>query len=100
MVFTVRNKCYHDSRNTAGWTYPSVPISREDNYMVPDRFLCILDMDAGYMAFASESQYYGVAFTGLKGKKLYPIVSAVWGHCEITIKYLGGLECKFLVDFK
>ena len=70
-------------------------MNREDGHMVPDRFLCILDMDAGYMAFASEHQYYGVAFTGLKGKKLFPIVSAVWGHCEITIKYLGGLECEF-----
>uniref|UniRef100_A0A0M3HWN0 SPRY domain-containing SOCS box protein 4 n=1 Tax=Ascaris lumbricoides TaxID=6252 RepID=A0A0M3HWN0_ASCLU len=88
----IRNKCYHDSKNTSGWTYPGVPMSREDNHMVPDRFYCILDMDEGYMAFATERQYYGVAFTGLKGKKLYPIVSAVWGHCEITIRYLGGLD--------
>ena len=21
--------------------------------------------------------------------QVYPIVSAVWGHCEITMKYLG-----------
>lgn len=44
------------------------------------------------MAFASDVDYYGVAFTGLKGRELYPIVSAVWGHCEITMKYLGGLD--------
>ncbi|KAG8042556.1 hypothetical protein G9C98_005190 [Cotesia typhae] len=26
------------------------------------------------------------------GRKLHPIVSAVWGHCEITMKYIGGLD--------
>ncbi|CAD6996952.1 unnamed protein product [Ceratitis capitata] len=25
-------------------------------------------------------------------KKLYPVVSAVWGHCEITMTYIGGLD--------
>lgn len=45
-------------------------------------------------AFVADGQYLGVAFTGLKGKKVYPIVSAVWGHCEITMKYLGGLDRK------
>ena len=28
-----------------------------------------------------------VFFTGLKGQTLYPIVSAVWGHCEVTMRY-------------
>lgn len=36
--------------------------------------------------------FSGVAFRGLKGKKLYPIISAVWGHCEITMTYLNGLH--------
>ncbi|VDK70207.1 unnamed protein product [Litomosoides sigmodontis] len=87
----IRNKCYHDSKNTNGWTYPKC-ILRDENHLAPDQFYCILDMDEGYMAFASDADYYGVAFTGLKGRELYPIVSAVWGHCEITIKYLGGLD--------
>lgn len=54
----------------------------------------VLDMDEGTLAFVVEGQYLGVAFRGLKGKKLYPIVSAVWGHCEITIRYIGGLDRK------
>ncbi|VBB26474.1 unnamed protein product [Acanthocheilonema viteae] len=87
----IRNKCYHDSKNTNGWTYPKC-ILRDENHLAPDQFYCILDMDEGYMAFASDADYYGVAFTGLKGRELYPVVSAVWGHCEITIKYLGGLD--------
>lgn len=55
----------------------------------------VLDMDEGTLAFVVEGQYLGIAFRGLKGKKLYPIVSAVWGHCEITIKYIGGLDRKY-----
>uniref|UniRef100_A0AAF5RWA0 SPRY domain SOCS box-containing protein n=1 Tax=Wuchereria bancrofti TaxID=6293 RepID=A0AAF5RWA0_WUCBA len=87
----IRNKCYHDSKNTSGWTYPK-SILRDENHLAPDQFYCILDMDEGYMAFASDADYYGVAFTGLKGRELFPVVSAVWGHCEITMKYLGGLD--------
>ena len=44
------------------------------------------------MAFATEERYLGVAFRNLKGKTVHPIVSAVWGHCEITMRYLGGLD--------
>jgi len=49
-------------------------------------------MDEGTLSFVVEGQYLGVAHRGLRGKKVYPIVSAVWGHCEITMKYLGGLD--------
>lgn len=51
-------------------------------------------MDEGTLSFVVEGQFLGVAHRGLKGKKVYPIVSAVWGHCEITLKYLGGLDRK------
>ena len=56
-------------------------------------------MDEGTLSFVVENQYLGVAHRGLKGKKVYPIVSAVWGHCEITLKYLGGLDRKFLWNY-
>lgn len=52
-------------------------------------------MDEGTLSFVVDGQYLGVAFRGLKGKKLHPIVSAVWGHCEITMKYIGGLDRKY-----
>ncbi|VDK67244.1 unnamed protein product [Onchocerca ochengi] len=87
----IRNKCYHDSKNTNGWSYPKCAL-RDENRLAPDQFYCILNMDEGYLAFASDADYYGIAFTGLKGRELYPTVSAVWGHCEITMKYLGGLD--------
>lgn len=57
----------------------------------------VLDMDEGTLAFVVDGQYLGVAFRGLKGRKLHPIVSAVWGHCEITMKYIGGLDRKRIV---
>ena len=52
-------------------------------------------MDEGTLSYVVEGQFLGVAHRGLKGKKVYPIVSAVWGHCEITLKYLGGLDRKW-----
>jgi len=57
----------------------------------------VLDMDDGTLSFVVDGQYLGVAFRGLKGRKLYPIVSAVWGHCEITMKYIGGLDRKYYI---
>lgn len=61
-------------------------------FAVPETFLVILDMDEGTLAYCVGDQYLGVAFRGLKGKKLFPIVSCVWGHCEVTMRYLGGLD--------
>jgi SPRY domain-containing SOCS box protein 1/4 len=86
-----RNKLYHDVKNNPGMTYPSI-LGADENFVVPDKFLIVLDMDEGTLSFIVDGQYLGVAFRGLKGKKLYPLVSAVWGHCEITQKYLGGLD--------
>ncbi|KAL3115750.1 hypothetical protein niasHT_007755 [Heterodera trifolii] len=83
----VENKCYHDAQNTKPWSFPY-----EQSFVAPEKLFCVLDMDEGQLAFATDSKYLGVAFRGLKGKKLYPAVSAVWGHCEITLKYLGGLD--------
>ena len=56
--------------------------------------LVVLDMDEGTLSFVVEGQYLGVAHRGLRGKKVYLIVSTVWGNCDITMKYLGGLNRK------
>ena len=55
----------------------------------------VLDMDLGVLGFVVDGQYLGPAFKGLRGKKLHLMVSAVWGHCEITMKYIGGMDRKF-----
>ena len=91
-----RNKLYHDVKNNPGTTYPRT-INPEENFVVPDTFFVVLDMDEGTLSFVVDEQYLGIAFRGLKGKKLYPIVGAVWGHCEITMRYIGGLDRKCLV---
>lgn len=90
-----RNKLYHDSKNCAGITYPAI-LKNDEAFLVPDKFLVALDMDEGTLSFIIDHQYLGVAFRGLKGKKLYPVVSAVWGHCEITMRYIGGLDRKLI----
>jgi len=86
-----RNKLYHDMKNCEVKTYPT-GLGTDETLVVPDEFLLVLDMDEGTLAFVVDGQYLGVAFSGLKGKKMYPVVSAVWGHCEITMKYYGGLD--------
>lgn len=95
-----RNKLYHDGKNNPqGLTYPSL-LNSDENFVVPDSFLVVLDMDEGTLSFVVDGQYLGVAYRNLKGKKLYPVVSAVWGHCEITMNYIGGLDRKYLCKIR
>ena len=54
-------------------------------------------MDEGILGYVVDGQYLGPAFRGLRGKKLHMMISAVWGHCEITMKYLGGLDRKYIL---
>ncbi|XP_053499502.1 SPRY domain-containing SOCS box protein 1 [Ictalurus furcatus] len=86
-----RNKLYHDGKNQPSKTYPAF-LEPDETFVVPDSFLVVLDMDEGTLSFIVDGQYLGVAFQGLKGRKLYPVVSAVWGHCEIRIRYINGLD--------
>ncbi|KAG5835643.1 hypothetical protein ANANG_G00246190 [Anguilla anguilla] len=86
-----RNKLHHDGKNRPSETYPAF-LEPDETFLVPDSFLAVLDMDEGTLSFIVDGQYLGVAFRGLKGKKLYPVVSAVWGHCEIRIRYVNGLD--------
>lgn len=90
---------YHDSKNCPGVTYPTL-LKPDETFIVPDKFLVVLDMDEGTLSFVVDGQYLGIAFRGLKGRKLYPIVSAVWGHCEITMRYIGGLDRKYFLFIK
>ncbi|XP_074070999.1 SPRY domain-containing SOCS box protein 4 [Macrotis lagotis] len=86
-----RNRLYHNSKNQPGVTYPTF-LETDEAFVLPDSLLVVLDMDEGTLSFIVDGEYLGVAFRGLKGKKLYPVVSAVWGHCEITMRYINGLD--------
>jgi len=81
-------KVYHDSRKFRNGV--SYPRDIDDKLRVPDNFYMILDMDRGTLAFQVGNDFLGVAFSGLRGEELYPMVSAVWGHCEVTLTYLGN----------
>ena len=48
-------------------------------------------MEEGTLSLHAGGHYLGIGHSGLKGKVLYPVVSAVWGHCEITMRYHGSL---------
>ena len=65
----------------------------ENSFQAPDRFLMVLDMDMGTLAFVAKGKYLGVSHTGLRGKAVFPIVSSVWGHCEV------GVALFFFIDF-
>lgn len=82
-----------DAMNNNGISYPS---KSDEGFVVPDKFFVVLDLEEGTLAYIVDGQYLGVAFSDLKGKgTLYPMVSSVWGHCEITMRYINGLERMF-----
>ncbi|KAF6025391.1 SPSB4 [Bugula neritina] len=93
-----RLKIYHDIKVQSGSNAQSYPVTRDqnENFTVPDKFLMVLDMDEGTLSYVVDGKYLGVAFGGLKGKKLYPMVSAVWGHCEVGLRYVGGLDREYI----
>ena len=62
-----------------------------DPFVVPDKFIMALDMDAGRLGFMAHNEWLGWAFGDFQGKELFPAVSCVWGHCEVTMKYVTGV---------
>ncbi|KAJ1354735.1 hypothetical protein KIN20_011745 [Parelaphostrongylus tenuis] len=56
-----------DSKNCTSWPYPTGVPPLLAHAQIPDNFYCILDMDDGYMAFATDEHYLGVAFRNLQG---------------------------------
>lgn len=69
---------------------PGIPPGLQGEHLeVPERLLVVLDMEEGTLGYAIGGTYLGPAFRGLKGRTLYPAVSAVWGQCHVRISYLG-----------
>ncbi|KAF7274247.1 hypothetical protein GWI33_013074, partial [Rhynchophorus ferrugineus] len=83
------NKLYHNDNHTK--PYPEFKNSRA-LYTPPQSFRLILDMDLGILSFSYEGKHLGVAFTGLRGKKLYPMVSMTSWYYQIFVQYIGGLK--------
>lgn len=78
-----RSTAYHGN---ASRPYPDLPAP----WAAPDTFHMILDMDAATLAFEAEGRYLGPAFTCLP-PALFPTISTVWGNCEVSLTYRGGL---------
>ena len=93
-----RNKLFHNEKVVSAQTYPR-NLGSDASFIVPDTIRCILDMDRGELSFEVDGQYLGVAFTGLKGKTVFPTISAVWGHCEVKLNYIGSLDRKYSFMF-
>lgn len=57
---------------------------------MPERLLVVLDMERRELwATLSGHPTWGRPSAGLKGRTLYPAISAVWGQCQVRINYLG-----------
>lgn len=94
----VRLCAVHNSRKRR---YPSCPHDGNSKFPtlwsqsdIPDVLFMVLDMDEGTLSFVANNRFLGYAFTGLHGRTLFPIISSVWGHSEVTLTYINGLECK------
>lgn len=85
---------YHRDEKSGCKVYPTF-LDADENFVVPEKLLVVLDMDEGTLSYVADGQYLGVAFSGLKGKTLYPVISSVWGHCEVGIKYINSLNRKY-----
>ncbi|XP_023340334.1 SPRY domain-containing SOCS box protein 4 [Eurytemora carolleeae] len=66
-------------RNHYEWTVPAV-------------FYMIIDMDEGTLSFSDGTRWFGIAHHGLQGSTVYPAISTVWGHAEISICYIGSSQ--------
>ncbi|XP_073234816.1 neuralized-like protein 4 [Porites lutea] len=76
---------FHNGQETS---YPA----NFPTFVVPDTVYVILDMDNATLSFATEETHLGVAFSNLPRNSLIPLspcASAVYGNCDIKMKYLG-----------
>lgn len=81
-----RKECLHDGEVLK---YPT-PVRNHYQWAVPEFFYLIVDMDEGTVSFAAKDKWLGVAFTNLQTNTVYPAISTVWGHAEISIRFIGS----------
>lgn len=89
------NERSHRETNKYGHMYAH-QFCHDAHFVVPEKFMVVLDMDKGTLAFMANGAYLGTAFSGLRGQVLHPIISSVWGHSEITMRYINGMKRKLL----
>ena len=74
-------------------------LNHHHQWTVPDEFHMILDMDAGTLAWFADGQYLGISHRGIQGE-IFPMVSTVWGHCEVSLVYLASSSSSLVLPLK
>jgi len=88
-----RLKVFHNNVCVQPGGYYPATVSHHHQWTVPDTFTMLLDMDQGSLGYVVGDQWLGWAVTGIKSMApLFPVASTVWGHCEVKLRYLQGLE--------
>ncbi|KRX48462.1 F-box/SPRY domain-containing protein 1 [Trichinella murrelli] len=59
------------------------------HYQPGEKLRVILDCDAHILYFERDDEFLGIAFSDLPPIRLYPCISCVYGHSEVTMVYLG-----------
>ncbi|KAF7265536.1 hypothetical protein GWI33_021071 [Rhynchophorus ferrugineus] len=85
------NRLYHDFGVIPSQPYPIFK-GGEREYVAANKITVILNMDAGQLSFAVNGTNLGVAFRGLQGKVLYPVINTVSQFCDISMRYTGALK--------
>ena len=91
-----RKQALHAGQHTS--LFP-LSLNHHHQWAVPDEFHMILDMDAGTLAWFADGQYLGISHRGIQGE-LFPMVSTVWGHCEVSLVYLASSSSSLVLPLK
>ena len=78
------------------------PNAQAPNESVPVRVVLIVDCDNGWIGYCANGKWLGIAFSNLKKwdeesqsyklpGPLYPVISCVWGNCEVSMKPLVSI---------
>eukprot|EP00088_Acartia_fossae_P018172 TRINITY_DN20468_c0_g1_i1.p1 TRINITY_DN20468_c0_g1~~TRINITY_DN20468_c0_g1_i1.p1 ORF type:complete len:393 (+),score=57.59 TRINITY_DN20468_c0_g1_i1:206-1384(+) len=69
--------------------YPSL-VRKHYQWSVPQTFYMVIDRDEGTLSFIVRNKWLGVACSGIQGETVYPAISTVWGHAEVSLRYIGS----------
>ena len=94
-----RKQALHAGQNSAGGPLFPLSLNHHHQWTVSDEFHMILDMDAGTLAWFADGQYLGISHRGIQGL-VFPMVSTVWGHCEVSLAYLGSSSSNLVLPLK
>ena len=94
-----RKQALHAGQHSAGGSLFPLSLEHHHQWTIPDEFHMILDMDAGTLAWFADNQYLGVSHRNIQGE-VFPMVSTVWGHCEVSLVYLGSSSSSLVLPLK